>query len=133
MEPLNDKELSQILEQWKAPGAPPNLEMPEQRGPKAARSAYEGWWRVPLTRTTHSLCVPLRRTTHSLCAWFVTGSIRIPVPIGVAILIALLLWVYSREAARPVATPAAKPISLSDFQPVKQLQPRVIGRANEGN
>ena len=104
MEPLNDKELSQILEQWKAPGAPPNLEMPRQREPKAAT------W-----------------------SWFVTGSIRIPVPVGVAILIALLLWVYSREAARPVATPAAKPVSLTDFQPVKQLQPRVIGRANEGN
>jgi hypothetical protein len=122
MEPLNDKELSQILEQWKAPGAPPNLEMPRQREPKAARSAYEGWWSVPLTRTT-----------HSLFAWFVNGSIRIPVPVGVAILIALLLWVYSREAAKPVATPAAKPVSLGDFQPVKQLQPRVIGRANEGN
>jgi hypothetical protein len=122
MEPLNDKELSQILEQWKAPGAPPNLEMPRQREPKAARSAYEGWWRVPSTRTT-----------HSLFAWFVNGSIRIPVPVGVAILIALLLWVYSREAAKPVATPAAKPVSLGDFQPVKQLQPRVIGRANEGN
>jgi hypothetical protein len=122
MEPLNDKELSQILEQWKAPGAPPNLEMPRQREPKAARSAYEGWWSFSLPRTT-----------HSLCAWFVTGSIRIPVPVGVAILIALLLWVYSREAAKPVATPAAKPVSLTDFQPVKQLQPRVIGRANEGN
>lgn len=110
MEPLNDKDLSQILDQWKAPGAPPNLEMPRQREPKAARSAYEGWWR-----------------------WFMTGSIRIPAPVGVAILIALLLWVYSREAAKPVATPAAKPVSLGDFQPVKQLQPRVIGRANEGN
>ena len=117
MEPLNDTELSQILEQWKAPGAPPNLEMPRhQREPKAA------WWPVSLTRKT-----------RSLCAWFMTGSIRIPVPVGVAILIALLLWVYSREAARPVATPAAKPVSLTDFQPVKQLQPRVIGRANEGN
>ena len=113
MEPLNDKELSQILEQWKAPGAPPNLEMPRQREPKAARSAYEGWRRVSLARTTHSLCASLTRTIHSLCAWFVTG--------------------YSREAARPVATPAAKPVSLTDFQPVKQLQPRVIGRANEGN
>ena len=105
MEPLNDKELSQILEQWKPPGAPPSLEMPrQQREPQAA------WWR-----------------------WFMTGSIRIPAPVGVAILIALLLWVYSREAARPVATPAPKAVSLTDFQPVKQLQPRVIGRANEGN
>ena len=121
MEPLNDKELSQILEQWKAPGAPPNLEMtlemPRQREPKAPRSAYEG-------SVGHQ---------YRKWRWFLTGSIRIPVPVGVAILIALLLWVYSREAAKPVATPAAKPVSLGDFQPVKQLQPRVIGRANEGN
>jgi hypothetical protein len=104
MEPLSDKELSQILEQWKAPGAPPNLETP--RLPQA----HQGWWR-----------------------WLMTGSIRIPVPVGVAILIALLLWAYSREGAKPIATPTAKPVSLSDFEPVKQLQPRVIGRANEGN
>ena len=100
MEPLSEKELNHLLEQWKAPNAPLNLKMPGR----------QTWWR-----------------------WLLTGSIRIPVPAGVAILISFLLWVYLRESPKPAAQPAAKPVSLADFRPVKQLQPRLIGRANEGH
>jgi len=68
-------------------------------------------------------------------SWLFTGTIRVPVPVGLAILVALLLWAYARESASKPAVqgPAARPVSIADFQPVKELQPRVIGRANEGN
>ena len=67
--------------------------------------------------------------------WLFTGTIRVPVPVGVAIVLALAVWIYSRESSSKPAiqAPAARPVSIADFQPVKELQPRVIGRANEGN
>ena len=104
MEPLSDDELNQLLHQWKAPDAPASLE----------RKVVPGgtpWWR-----------------------WLISGSIRIPVPVGVAIVVALALWVYFRGSAQAPPQLPAKAVSLADFQPVKQLEPRVIGRAkNEGN
>jgi hypothetical protein len=105
MEPLNDDELNRLLEQWKAPDAPASLAA-KVLPPRTA------WW-----------------------SWLLSGSIRIPVPIGVVIVAALLLfWVYFRTSApERVQQPASGSVSLADFQPVKQLEPRVIGRANEGN
>jgi hypothetical protein len=105
MEPLNDDELNQLLARWKAPDAPASLaaRVLPQRGP---------WW-----------------------SWLLNGSIRIPVPIGVAIVAAIVIfWIYSSGSPREqVKQPAGGSVSLADFQPVKNLEPRVIGRANEGN
>ena len=99
MEPMNDDELKQLLQQWKAPDAPPHLRPPTR----------EPWWR-----------------------WFVTGTIRIPVPVGLAA-VALLstVWVYSTASLQePVAEtpPAVQPVvSLADFQPVPEVEVRVVG------
>ena len=53
--------------------------------------------------------------------WLVSGSLRVPVPIGVCALLVLLFLAMQvlRERVAPAAT-------LGDFQPVKQLQPRVL-------
>ena len=103
MEPLDDQELDRILKQWRAPGAPPSL-----RARVLSRPAP--WWR-----------------------WVAAGSIRIPVPLGIALLLAVAALLYFRPAERPSVTPPVKSVSLADFQPVKQLEPRVIGRASESN
>jgi len=113
MEPLNDKELNQLLREWQAPAAPPTLA--RRMPPPRLR-----WWR-----------------------WLWSGSIRMPVPVGITALAALALFFYFRppRPAPALQSVVTKPgvvqprgtVSLADFQPVKQLEPRVIGRANEGN
>ena len=80
MDPLNEKELSSLLRRWKSPEAPSSL-----RGVVLPRRL--SWWR-----------------------WLMTGTIRIPVPLGVA------------------ATN-----TLADFQPVRQLEPRIIESNDESN
>jgi hypothetical protein len=105
MEPLSDNELNQLLKKWTAPDAPASLaaKVLPQRAP---------WW-----------------------IWLASGSIRIPVPVGLVLVIAaVILWIYSSESPRrQVDQPATGSVSLADFQPVKQLEPRVIGRANESH
>ena len=54
MEPLDDKELNELLRRWEAPVTPPTL---RNRIPQRPSSR----WR-----------------------WFLTGTIRIPVPVGLA-------------------------------------------------
>lgn len=101
MEPLNDKELNELLHQWHAPAAPEHLESRVLR-------RREPWWR-----------------------WFLDGTIRIPVPVGLAIVIAIALLLYLRT---PEQSPQqSHSVSLADFQPVRQLEPRIIGRVNENN
>ena len=104
MEPLNDDELDHLLRQWKAPAAPPSLE--EKFFPRGERLP---WWR-----------------------WLWSGTIPIPVPVGLvaaAILVAAVLFGISNyPPRRPVQS-----VTLADFQPVKQLQPRIIRNAYVGN
>lgn len=107
MEPLDDRELDKLLQQWQVPGAPPRLQakvLPRSR-----------WWQ-----------------------WLAKGTIRVPVPVGIAVLLALAAFLYFfrtnlSTTEQPTVAQPAKSVSLADFQPVKQLEPRVIGRANEGN
>jgi hypothetical protein len=61
------------------------------------------------------------------------GTIRIPVPLGIALLVALAVFLYFRPLNRPETMQPSKSVSLADFQPVKQLEPRIIRRANETN
>jgi len=107
MEPLDDRELDKLLQQWQAPGAPPSLHAKVLPQPSQ-------WWQ-----------------------WLTKGTIRIPVPVGIAVLLAVaaLLYfrTYSLTTSQPTVAQPVKSVSLADFQPVKQLEPRVIGRANEGN
>ncbi len=103
MEPLNDKELSDLLRQWRAPHAPVSLE--EKVFPPAGRAR---WWR-----------------------WLLHGSIRVPVPALAAAMVLLLLGAVGVATRKPAPPP--RTVTLADFQPVKQLQPRVIRSTYEGN
>ena len=103
MEPLSENELNDLLRRWQAPAAPPTL---------AAKvlPPRKSWWR-----------------------WILAGTIRIPVPVGLALLVAIAALLWFRPQPRQPVTAPAKPVSLADFQPVKQLEPRVIRRNNETN
>ena len=107
MEPLDDRELDKILQQWQAPGAPQSLH--------AKVLPPSQWWQ-----------------------WLTKGTIRVPVPVGIAGVLALAAFLYFFRThlpmtEQPTAAQPAKSVSLADFQPVKQLEPRVIGRANDSN
>ena len=96
MEPLDEKELKQLLNRWEAPDAPASLE-------SRIFPAQKAWWK-----------------------WLWSGSIRIPVPAALAVAVLIGVWIhYSRPAiSTRVAQPES--VSLADFQPVRQLQPVVV-------
>lgn len=103
MQPLNDDELRRVLREWDAPAAPSIL---EQRVLGAATPSPVNRW----------------------LQWLATGSIRIPVPVGIAaVLVLVFLAVYALEQPRPVR------VNLAEFQPVKELKPRIIRSSHEGN
>jgi hypothetical protein len=105
MEPLNDEELNEFLRQWKAPDAPASLV--ERFFPRGEPMV---WWR-----------------------WLWSGSIHVPVPLGLAVLAILALSaVYGFAHRQPVAEPH-RAVSLADFQPVRQIQPRIIRSENAAN
>jgi hypothetical protein len=102
MEPFEDREpgnqaLKDLLSRWRAPAAPPDL----------ARRIHQ------------------RRSTWR--RWLLTGSIRVPVPIGAAALVLFALWAYGRLAGPSFTVQEPAPVSLADFQPVGQLEPQVVG------
>ncbi|HEV8415173.1 MAG TPA: hypothetical protein VGQ49_16400 [Bryobacteraceae bacterium] len=103
MEPLDDRELDKILQQWQAPGAPPSLAV-------KVLPQRPSWW-----------------------SWVLTGTIPVPVPLGIALVVAIAVFFYFRPPNRPEPAQPSKSVSLADFQPVKQLEPRIIGRTNETN
>jgi len=97
MEPSDDRDLTHLLREWKAPAAPATLRARVIGQPLP-------WWR-----------------------WLFAGTIRVPVPVAVAAALLLAAWVYTRiPAAAPLAGPEPT-VSLADFEPVRQLEPRVVG------
>jgi hypothetical protein len=95
MEPTDDPKLSELLREWQAPGAPPSLDARVLR-------KRERWW-----------------------SFLLTGSIRVPVPVGVAIA-AILLVMAAALLRQRAAAPVVSPVSLVDFRPVEDLNVRVI-------
>jgi hypothetical protein len=68
------------------------------------------------------------RPPQSRWRWLLTGTIRVPVPAGFAVVVIMVLLVYwAVSASRPPRT-----VTLADFEPVKQLQPRIIRSQYEG-
>jgi quercetin dioxygenase-like cupin family protein len=74
---MDDRELNDLLREWKAPDAPPHL-----RPPRARRS----WLR-----------------------WLVTGTIRVPVPAAVAVLVLAAVWVVPTWPAPAPDTAGPRP------------------------
>ncbi|MBL8295875.1 MAG: hypothetical protein JNN08_28790 [Bryobacterales bacterium] len=93
---MNDRELRELLREWKAPATPPSLE----RNLFASRT--EGsWWRL------------------------LRGSVRVPVPVCVAMALVLIASVYI-AATKGGAQAPLRDVSLTDFRPAAQLEVRVI-------
>ena len=90
---MTDDELKSALQSWKAPLAPESLRR----------------------RVMH-------RRRLSL-GWLLSGEIRVPVPVALALLCVLVFVAY--RVTRPPA------VSLSDFDQVQQLQPRIVRTVNE--
>jgi hypothetical protein len=102
MEPFDDQELGHLLREWKAPAAPASLRHGVRSGGPSGPAVR--WWR-----------------------WLFAGTIRVPVPVAVAVALLLALWAYTRlPAAAPLTAPEPT-VSLADFEPVPQLEPRVVG------
>ena len=96
MEPQDDPELSKVLKEWRVTGAPPSLDT-RVLGRRTA------WW-----------------------SFVLTGSIRVPVPVGIA-LAALVLMMAATLIRQWTAPPQPAPVSLVDFRPVADPHVRVIG------
>ena len=59
--------------------------------------------------------------------WLLTGTIRVPVPLGAAALLLLALWTYTKvSTVAPVDQPG-RAVSLAEFRPVEQVEPRIVG------
>lgn len=88
MEPLDDKELSQLLHEWTAPPAPASL------GRRVLSPRGSWWW-----------------------WWWLTGTIRIPVPVGRCAggAVVLLRRTHSpcRHAARAVGVAGGFPTGVA--------------------
>jgi hypothetical protein len=96
MEPTDDRKLSELLSEWHAPDAPPSLDA-------RVFGNRERWW-----------------------SFLLTGSIRVPVPVGIALAAILLIMAAALLRQRPAA-PVASPVSLVDFRPVDDPHVRIIG------
>ena len=102
MEPMNDDDLSKILRQWEAPAAPHGLEQ-KIRARTRSQPALVRWFR-----------------------WLLTGSVRVPVPVGLCLLFVLIFWAV--RDSRPAAS-----TNLSEFQQVKEFKPRVVRTIHDSN
>src|SRR5690349_17458091 len=95
MEPLSEEELDQLLREWRAPSVPESL------GNKLRRQQREPWWK-----------------------WWLTGTIRVPVPLTVAAalaLMAMLIITVVRSSSRETVSQAE-----SGMRPVKRMEVRII-------
>ena len=84
------------------------------------RSMLRTWEAPPAPATLRGRV--LRRRWPSL-RWLLWGEMRVPVPVALAVLCLLVFVAY--RAVRPAAA------SLSDFEQVRQFQPRIVRAVHE--
>ena len=122
MEPNDDRELNELLHEWQAPAAPPTLHARVRAGRMSTGNGRASCV-VPGFLGRRSLGEGGSRTVR----WLLTGTIRVPVPVGLAVAALLGLWVYT-SLPDPVPVRAPEPtVSLADFEPVPRLEPRIVG------
>lgn len=91
---MTDDELRSMLRTWQAPRTPETL------GKRVFRQRWPG------------------------SGWLFSGEIRVPVPVALAAILLLVMFIAYHNAPR--STP-----SLSDFEQVQSLQPRIVRTAHE--
>ena len=104
MEPLDDRELNNLLREWAAPPAPSRLR-------DGLFPTNAPWWQR-----------------------FWRAQIRIPVPLAVCLVLLLLagLWQFAKPRPAPLSQ-SADIVTFRELQPVKELKPRIIRRQHEEN
>lgn len=95
MEPGDDPKLTELLREWQVPDAPPSLDA-----------------RVLVPRKNR-------------WSFLFTGSIRVPVPVGLAI-VAIVLAMGAALLRQREPRPVSSTINLIDFRPVSDVNVRVI-------
>jgi hypothetical protein len=105
MQPLNDDELHDLLRTWEVPPAPPYLERRIFDKPRKA----------------------------SLYRWLLTGSIRVPVPAVLVLVLLLSTISYVLPRLRQPQPAPSGALRLSDFRPVPEVRLRIIRRTYENN
>jgi hypothetical protein len=83
-----------------------------------------GAWKAPPTPPDLARRILRRRSTWR---WFLKGSIRVPVPLGAAVVVLLAVWAYGRATSSSITVSEPRPVSLADFRPVPQFEPRLVG------
>lgn len=58
--------------------------------------------------------------------WFLTGSIRVPVPVFLLAIVMLSAWLYVAPRKPQPQAVSANEVRFSDFQPLPELKPRII-------
>jgi hypothetical protein len=86
-------------------------------------------WQPPSAPATMK---PPKEQRDAWWRWWISGTIRVPVPVGLAAMVIVALSMYWAIAGREAAQRPPHSVTLADFQPVKQLQPRVIRSSYEG-
>ena len=99
MNPIDDQELSRLLREWEAPAAPLGLK-------HRVFQQRRPWWR-----------------------WLLTGTIRVPVPLGAAALLLLALWAYTKVSTVAPVNQPGRAVSLAEFRPVERVEPRIVGES----
>jgi hypothetical protein len=89
-----------MLREWQAPDAPPSLDA-KVLGARRQSS----WWK-----------------------WMLTGSIRIPVPVGILAAIAIA-WILFQVRVPP--KPSVPEGTYANFQPVQELKPVILRNSDE--
>jgi hypothetical protein len=101
MEPVDDPQLKQLLREWKVEDAPCSLD-------ERVLGAKQPWWKL-----------------------LIGGSVRVPVPVvlGFAVLLVVMGATLGRLRPGPVpATPTvSSTVNLAEFQPVRDVQVRIMG------
>jgi hypothetical protein len=101
--------------------------MEPQDDPKLRELLNE--WRLPDTPV--SLDARILGTRRQWWSVLVSGSIRLPVPVAIVLAVALLVMAVALVRRQP-ALPQPAAINLANFQPVHDLNVRII-RGNHGD
>jgi hypothetical protein len=103
VEPEDDPQLRSLLKEWDVPGSPLSLNA------RILRRRWVGW------------------------RFFITSSIRIPVPVGVVVAIVVVglaaVVVQDHHKVPPKPDAMAGNVSLKDFRPVENANVRIIRSA----
>jgi len=101
---MNDPKLNELLKEWRVSGAPASLDA-------RVLGKRQPWWGLLLT-----------------------GSIRIPMPVALAMVVALLAMAMALLRQRPAVQPStASAVNLADFRPVQDLNVRIIRGHDDAN